>query len=101
MMRDEQQYRKSLERSVYNRISTQAGMNADGSYKLMIPNEEVREIFKLQIQDWFKRAFFQIQKPLQEFWSAFESGNTAGMEGVSDENLSNSISVFDTKARNE
>ena len=28
---------------------TQAGMNADGAYKLMIPNEEVREIFKLQI----------------------------------------------------
>ena len=80
---------------------TQAGMNADGSYKLMIPNEEVREIFKLQIQDWFKKSIFSNTKPLQEFWNAFESGNTEGMENYLMKTLSNSISVFDTKARNE
>ena len=55
-------------------------MNADGAYKLMIPNEEVREIFKLQIQDWFKKSIFSNTEPLQAFWNAFESGNTAGME---------------------
>lgn len=80
---------------------TQAGMNADGAYKLMIPNEEVREIFKLQIQDWFKKSIFSNTKPLQEFWNAFESGNTEGMENYLMKTLSNSISVFDTKARNE
>lgn len=67
----------------------------------MIPNEEVREIFKLQIQDWFKKSIFSNTKPLQEFWNAFESGNTEGMENYLMKTLSNSISVFDTKARNE
>ena len=76
-------------------------IRTDGYYKLMIPNEEVREIFKLQIQDWFKKSIFSNTKPLQEFWNAFESGNTDGMENYLMKTLSNSISVFDTKARNE
>ena len=76
-------------------------IRTDGYYKLMIPNEEVREIFKLQIQDWFKKSIFSNTKPLQEFWNAFESGNTEGMENYLMKTLSNSISVFDTKARNE
>ena len=67
----------------------------------MIPNEEVREIFKLQIQDWFKKSIFSNTKPLQEFWNAFESGNTEGIENYLMTTLSNSISVVDTKARNE
>ena len=35
------------------------------------------------------------------FWNDFELGNTAGMENYLMKTLSNSISVFDTKARNE
>ena len=33
---------------------TQAGMTAQGAYKLVIPNREIREVYKLQIQEWFK-----------------------------------------------
>ena len=33
---------------------TQAGMTAQGAYKLVIPNRGIREVYKLQIQEWFK-----------------------------------------------
>lgn len=79
---------------------TQTGMNEDGTYKLIIPNREVREIFKLQIQEWFKKSIFSNTAPLQAFWKGFESGDTECVENYLIRILSNSISVFDTKARN-
>lgn len=80
---------------------TQKGLNGDGAYKLMIPNKEIREVFKLQIQEWFKKSIFSNTEQLQFFWKAFEEGNTEGMEKYLNRVLSNSVSVFDTKARNE
>ena len=80
---------------------TQIGMNEDGAYKLIIPNQEVREIFKLQIQEWFKKSIFSNTAPLQAFWKGFESGDTKCVENYLIRILSNSISVFDTKARKE
>lgn len=35
---------------------TQIGNNENGVYKLIIPNKEVREVFVLQICDWFDRV---------------------------------------------
>ena len=32
---------------------TQTGRTSGGVYKLVIPNREVREVFVLQIQEWF------------------------------------------------
>ena len=80
---------------------TQMGMNEDGTYKLIIPNREVREIFRLQIQEWFKKSIFSNTEPLQAFWNGFESGDTECVENYLIRILSNSISVFDTKARKE
>lgn len=80
---------------------TQTGMNEDGTYKLIIPNREVREIFRLQIQEWFKKSIFSNTAPLQAFWKGFESGDTECVENYLIRILSNSISVFDTKARKE
>lgn len=80
---------------------TQAGITEDGAYKLVIPNREVREVFQLQIQEWFKKKLFSNTEQLQEFWEAFEKGNAQGIEKYLTKILSNSISVFDTKARKE
>ena len=80
---------------------TQKGLNENGAYKLVIPNREIREVFKLQIQEWFKKSIFSNTEQLQFFWKAFEEGNTEGMEKYLNRVLSNSVSVFDTKARNE
>ena len=79
---------------------THAGISAEGTYKLVIPNKEVREVFRLQIQEWFKKSIFSNTEQLQNFWRAFEEGNTDGIEKYLNRVLSNSVSVFDTKSQN-
>ena len=80
---------------------TQSGRNENGAYRLIIPNREVREVFRLQINEWFKKSIFSNTERLTAFWKAFEEGDTEGIEQYMNRILSNSISVFDTKARNE
>ena len=80
---------------------TQSGRNEDGAYRLIIPNREVREVFRLQINEWFKKSIFSNTERLTTFWKAFEEGDTEGVEQHLNRVLSNSISVFDTKARKE
>ena len=80
---------------------TQSGRNENGAYRLIIPNREVREVFRLQINEWFKKSIFSNTERLTSFWKAFEEGDTEGVEQYLNRVLSNSISVFDTKARKE
>ena len=80
---------------------TQSGRNEDGAYRLIIPNREVREVFRLQINEWFKKSIFSNTERLTAFWKAFEEGDTEGVEQYLNRVLSNSISVFDTEARKE
>lgn len=79
---------------------THTEISEEGTYKLVIPNKEVREVFKLQIQEWFKKSIFSNTEQLQSFWNAFEEGNTDSMEKYLNRVLSNSVSVFDTKTQN-
>lgn len=80
---------------------TQAGMTEDGAYRLVIPNREICEVFKLQIQEWFKKSIFSNAEQLTAFWKAFEEGNTDGVEMYLNRIMSNSISVFDIKTGEE
>ena len=80
---------------------TQSGRDESGAYRLIIPNREVREVFRLQINEWFKKSIFSNTARLTAFWKAFEEGDTEGIEQYLNRILSNSISVFDTKARKE
>lgn len=80
---------------------TQIGMTEQGAYQLIIPNKEVREVYRLQIQEWFKNTVFRNTEQLTAFWKAIEEGNTPAIEKYLNKTLSNSISVFDTKARKE
>lgn len=77
---------------------TQAGMTEEGAYKLVIPNREVRDVYKFQIQEWFKETIFRNTEQLIAFWNAVEEGRTEVIEKYLNRTLSNSISVFDTKA---
>ena len=77
---------------------TQVGMTEQGSYKLVIPNKEVREVYKLQIQDWFDKKLCDNTEQLTAFWNSIEEGKTEAIEQYLNRTLSNSISVFDTKA---
>ena len=76
---------------------TQTGMTEDGAYRLVIPNREICEVFKLQIQEWFKKSIFSNTEQLTAFWKAFEEGNTDGVEMYLNRIMSNSIGVFDIK----
>ena len=53
---------------------TQVGMTEQGSYKLVIPNKEVREVYKLQIQDWFDKKLRDNTEQLTAFWNSIEEG---------------------------
>ena len=52
----------------------------DESYGLVIPNREVREVFRLQINEWFKRSIFSNAERLTTFWKALEEGNVENIE---------------------
>lgn len=80
---------------------TQAGETEDGSCKLIIPNREVREVFILQIQEWFKKTVVQDETPMQAFHQAFLDGNAAELQKRLNVILSKMISILDTKARDE
>ena len=80
---------------------TYTKISEDKKYSLVIPNKEIKEVFKLQIQEWFRNEIFSNTEQLQDFWKAFKDGNTQIMEMYLNKVLSNSVSVFDTKARNE
>ena len=82
-------------------FEAQIGLTEEGAYKLVIPNKEVREVYKLQIQEWFEKSLFSNVDQLQSFWKSFAEGNTEEIEKYLNKVLSNSISVFDTKGRNE
>ena len=60
---------------------TQTGMTESGAYKLVIPNKEVREVYKLQIQEWFKRTVMSNTEQLKNFWKAFDGGSARAVQG--------------------
>ena len=78
---------------------TQQGMTESGAYKLVIPNQEIREVYKLQIQEWFKKSIFANTAQLESFWQAFAEGDSEAVELFLNRTLSNSISLFDAKGR--
>ena len=75
-------------------------MTDQGAYRLVIPNKEVQEVYRLQIQEWFKNTVLGNTEQLSAFWNAVAEGDTATIEKYLNRTLSNSISVFDTKTVN-
>ena len=80
---------------------TQTGKAERSVYKLIIPNREVREVFILQIQEWFKETVVQDEKPMQAFCKAFLDGNAEEIQKRLTVILGKMISILDTKAKDE
>ncbi len=80
---------------------TQAGKTAEGAYKLKIPNREVREVFVLQIQEWFKKTFVRDDQSMRVFCNAFQTGDAETIQKHLNLVLNKMISIMDTKARDE
>lgn len=80
---------------------TRTGEAVNGAYRLVIPNREIREVFIIQIQEWFKQTVMKDAKPVQEFCKAFLEGNAEEIQKRMTAILDKSISILDTKARDE
>ena len=80
---------------------TYAGQTQDGRYQLKIPNREVREVFILQIQEWFKEKVTQKSETIQPLHQAFLRGDAEEVRKRLTAIMSRMISVLDTKARDE
>ena len=77
---------------------TKTGRVINGVYKLVIPNREVREVFILQIQEWFRERMADDEKPIREFCRAFLKGEPEGIQKRLNIILNRMISVLDAKA---
>lgn len=77
---------------------TKTGRAINGVYKLVIPNREVREVFILQIQEWFRERMADDEKPMREFCRAFLKGEPERIEKRLNIILNRMISVLDAKA---
>ena len=80
---------------------TQAGKVERSVYKLIIPNREVREVFILQIQEWFKETVVHDEKPMQAFCQAFLDGNAEEIQKRLTVILGKMISILNTKAKDD
>ena len=77
---------------------TQAGEVERNVYKLVIPNREVREVFVLQIQEWFKKAVVGDAKPMRALHEAFAHGDAEGVRQGLNAIMGRMISILDAKA---
>jgi hypothetical protein len=71
------------------------------AYKLVIPNKEVLEVFVLQIREWFDRVVANDQASTKKINCGFLEGKVEDIEQELTMFLGETISVLDTKARNE
>ena len=78
---------------------TQIGRAGKGIYKLVIPNREVREVFILQIQEWFKETTLADSARINRFCAAFPAGDVSTIQDMLHDYLWDSISVRDTAVR--
>ncbi len=80
---------------------TQHGRNEDGTYRLAIPNREVRSIFDQQLKKWF---LMKIEGGLKELYQAIDSGVAETIEDRINVCLVESVSFMDggnTEAQKE
>ena len=80
---------------------TNDGETDDGKLRLIIPNHEVREVFILQIQEWFKKTFVRDDKPMRDFCQAFMTGDAEVIQKHLNLVMTRMISILDTKARDD
>lgn len=77
---------------------TKVGVNEDGCFKLKIPNEKTRTVYKKQIREWFNTTIQEDTNSLNKLWNNFKNGNCEEIENYLNKTLDNTISIFDTKS---
>lgn len=80
---------------------TQAGCVENHIYQLVIPNKEVHEVFILQIREWFDRVIESSQASTEKINRGFLEGKADDIQKELTMFLGETISILDTKSRNE
>lgn len=80
---------------------TRLGKAENGVYKLIILNQEVREVFVLQIREWFNQIVANNRASTDKINQGFLEGEVETIQQELTMFLGETIRVFDTKARNE
>lgn len=80
---------------------TQTGSETDERYRLVIPNKEVREVFILQIREWFEQVIANDRASTEKINRGFLEGKTEDIQQELTMFLGETISILDTRARNE
>jgi hypothetical protein len=70
-------------------------------YELKIPNQEIRELFIEQIEQWFSDTIQNDTPKLDAFCEAFPAGDAATIENLLNDYLWNTISIRDTAVAKE
>lgn len=70
-------------------------------YRLVIPNKEVRQVFVSQIQEWFRQTVTYDNGSVQDLCEAFMAGDVDKIQSNLNMILIKTISVLDTKARDD
>jgi len=70
-------------------------------YRLAIPNKEVRQVFVSQIQEWFRQTVTYDDGSVQDLCEAFMAGDADKIQSNLNMILIKTISVLDTKARDD
>ncbi|MCD8232280.1 MAG: ATP-binding protein [Clostridiales bacterium] len=71
---------------------THCGRNEDSTYRLVIPNREISNLFDRQIRNWF---YEKIEGGLDPLFQAFDQHNTADIEENINSCMRDSISFMD------
>ena len=80
---------------------TQLEQDRDGMAELIIPNKEIRWIFREQIQEWFETEIRKDKQKLEDFCRAFEENDTEAIEKGFTFYLRKMISIRDTNVKKQ
>ncbi|MDO5349572.1 MAG: AAA family ATPase [Lachnospiraceae bacterium] len=80
---------------------TQVGRPESGVFKLIIPNREVREVFVYQIRQWFDQSVAKNVDTVNGLYHGFICGKAEELQKQLTQILGQTISILDTKARDE
>ena len=76
---------------------TLAKRPSGGVYTLKIPNQEVTQIYKQQVLEWFNNELAKDVDQILKVYSAFENGNTDEIAEYLNNKLLTSVSYYDAK----
>ncbi len=73
---------------------------SDRTYRLAIPNLEIRELFRSQVKEWFQDKAASEPVKLEEFCNAVLAGKAETVQKLLMDYLKNTISIRDTGVKN-